>query len=479
MDRDFKLKTISGIAYNSAGKIIALLLRIVASVVLARGLTASDYGVVGFAMVIIGFLSRFNDLGIGSAVIQQLELDEKGLYTAFSLKLILGISIAALCIILAPYSRHFFNHPDIGSVIQVLATIFVISSFSFLPEVLLTRQLEFKKLGAANVISVMARSIVAIVLVFAGFKYWSIVLAEIGGTLAQVIILNCFCHKRVRFRFDRARAHEFLSFGGKLFGSGLIVFLMFNADNFVIGAAAGAAALGYYALAFNWGSFCCGVLSEGVHSVLLPAFSRTQKDRAFLKNSYLKVLEYVSMFAVLANVILLVNAGELLVYVFGRGTDKWLPALSALQILSVYGIVRMILEPVGNIALALGKPGILFKANALAGVLEIGCLYFALKLWGINGVAVLVTATYAIQYFIYIPFLKNELGITLSEIFAVTKPSLLSGLVIAASALALGAVTGFSIASMVLKVLYCLAGYLALYGVLTGWKSYKEVRAVL
>ena len=180
MNKELKLKAISGVVYNSSVKIATFVLRIGSSIILAQNLTASDYGVVGFAMVIIGFLSRVNDLGIGSAIIQKAEIDNKSLYTAFSLKLFLEILICIFCIILAPNARFFFDHPDIVTVIRVLAIIFFISSFSFLPEVILTRGLEYKKLSMANIFSATARSIISIGLVLSGFKYWSLVWAEIA-----------------------------------------------------------------------------------------------------------------------------------------------------------------------------------------------------------------------------------------------------------------------------------------------------------
>ncbi len=478
MDKKLTHKTISGIAYNSAGKISVLLLRLGASIILARNLTASDFGVVGFAMVIIGFLSRFNDLGVGSAAIQKMEMDRRDLSTAFSLKVVLSTLICGTCIALAPKARLFFNHPDIGLVIQVLATIFLISSFSFIPETILTRGLEYKKLSMANISSAIARSAIAIGLVLNGYRYWSLVWAEIGATLVQVVAVNYFCHERVSFQIDRNKAAGFISFGGKVFLTGLIVFLIFNADNLIIGTAAGPIMLGFYALAFNWGSLSCSIISESVHSVLFPAFSKTQTDIAGLKQAYLKVLEYVSMLGIMLNIVLIANAREILFYVLGRGTDKWGAAVTALEILSIYGIIRIILEPVGNVVLAMGKPGILLKANFVAGILEVSLLYFGLKYWGINGVAILVTAAYTAQYLMYLPFLRRECGIEPSEFFAALKPSLICGFVITLSAVVLGEAIGFSITSMVVKVVYCVGGYIALHGVLTKWRTFKEAKIV-
>ncbi len=118
---------------------------------------------------------------------------------------------------------------------------------------------------------------------------------------------------------------------------GFIVFTIFNVDNFIIGAVKGSSELGYYMIAFNWGSIICVILGTVVNNVLFPTFSRMEQDRERIKKSYLRVLEYVSCIGMLTNITLLLVSEDFLVYVLGHGTDKWLPALLSLRILCLYG----------------------------------------------------------------------------------------------------------------------------------------------
>ena len=121
-------------------------------------------------------------------------------------------------------------------------------------------------------------------------------------------------------------------------------FLVVNADNFIIGSVAGAAVLGFYAVAFSWGAKVPGLIAGAIGPTLLSTFSRVQQETERLKRGYLTILEYVSFAAILANVLLLVLSRELLTLVLGGGTGKWLPALAALKILCVYGALRAILR---------------------------------------------------------------------------------------------------------------------------------------
>jgi len=81
MGESFKLKTFENVGYNAVGRIAQLLFQGAANIVLARNLASSDYGIAGFAMIVIGFSAQFGDLGVDTAILQTRDLDERGLYT--------------------------------------------------------------------------------------------------------------------------------------------------------------------------------------------------------------------------------------------------------------------------------------------------------------------------------------------------------------------------------------------------------------
>ncbi len=479
MEKELALKTVTNIGYNSFAKAAVLILKLATSIVLAHRLSANDYGVVGFATIIMGFLSQFGDLGIDAALIQRLEVDRRTLCVGLTMKFLLGIVIYMTAFVAASHLKGFFDHPQIENVVRVLAIGFVISSFSFMSEVTLIRALDYKVISAGSILASFTRSAVAIALVLNGFAFWSIVFGEVAAGLAQVIFLNIMRPMRMGFRYDKETATGILSFGGNLFLTNIVLFLLLNADNFLIGTVGGARMLGFYALAFTWGSMVCGVLYDAVHNVLFPTFSKMQLDREGMKRAYLRVLEIVTVIGILVNMTLVVNSREILFFILGNGTVKWIPAVPVLEIFAVYGIVRMMLEPVSNIAMAVGRPGVLLKANMIAGGMELGLLYPVMKAAGIEGVAVLVTVAYSVQYAIYLPFLKRECGIGYGEWFGATKWALLSGMVTSVTAAWIWGHMSLSITSMVLKFAYCVSGYCLLYGTITHWKLARQGRSFL
>ena len=413
-----KAKTFRNILYTVLNKGVTLICIAVTSSVVARNLSPSDYGVVGFATIIIGFLRNFSDLGLGSAVIRRPTIDQRGLRTAFTLKLILSFGAFVAAILVAPFAHHFFEHPATGNVVRFLALDFLVSTVGFIPLVMSMREQNYRALVIPGVIGAAVRAVLVVLLILFGWKYWAVVVADVAATLAYGIVCQFARKVPIGLRFNWVAAREYLQFGVPLLGSGILVFLVMNLDNFLVGSRMGSTQLGYYALAFAWGSFICGLLDTTVNTVMLPTLSAIQNDTAAMRRWYLKTLDLVAFVAVVANTALLANAHYFLVTFLGKGTDKWVPAVTSLRILCVYGIIRVITEPIGNCILARAKTKMLLHANALAGAAELGLLLLALRTGRIEVVACVVLVAYSTQALIFLPFLRKELSIGFGDLVA-------------------------------------------------------------
>ncbi|HXU21686.1 MAG TPA: oligosaccharide flippase family protein [Verrucomicrobiae bacterium] len=386
------------------------------SSIVARNLSPWDYGVIGFAAIIIGFLNHFSDIGIGSAAVRRASLTPPSLHTAFTLKIMLGCVAFLSAYLVAPFAHLFFQHPATGNVLRVLAFGFLINTLGFMPLVTLMREQNFRALMIPGMLSAIARCILVIVLIALGWSYWAVVLADVGATLVSVTAIQFVRKIPFAVSFDRADAREYLRFGLPLLASGVLVFLIFNLDNLLVGSAMGSAQLGYYALAFTWGSFICGVLYDSVNSVLLPAFAEIQHDLAAMRRGYLKILGFAGFVSVVANTALLANAHYFLTTFLGKGTDKWVPATVALEIFCFYGILRAVTEPIGSCIMALGQTKPLLHAALLSGGIEVLLLVLALRTRKIESVAAVVLLAYTIQVVVYLPFLRRNLSVTVRDI---------------------------------------------------------------
>jgi lipopolysaccharide exporter len=471
-----KARTFSNVIYNTLSRGIVISCQLLASIVIARNLSPADMGVVGFATVIISFLSQFSDCGLESAAIRRAQLTALGMETAFVLKLVLGALACGAALLIAPFAHHFCEHPAVADVVRVLALNFLVSSIGFLPTVWLARDMNYRAQMIPNAVNALTRCGLAVALVLCGWKFWAVVLAEVGACLAANLAFLAVRKVHWGLRFDRAEAKEFLQFGLPLLGAGLLTFAIFSMDNFLVSTTMGIAALGYYALAFNWGSFICSFLANTVNGVLFPTFAAIQDDLEKMRRWYLKTVDLVAFIALAANTMLLANARSFLVVFMGKGTDKWIPALAALQILCLYGILRATIEPVGNCLMVRGRTKTLLQANILCGLIQLVLLALVLPAKKIEWVAAVVFAAYACQAIIYLPFLRREMAVTAVDLIRQLwpmPPALAGGWWLTQKVFP---ATAETLLALALRGLFTFAVVSVIHGSLTRFRCFYEAR---
>ncbi len=481
MSQTFKTALVKNISFNAAAKIITIVLSGVASVVLARHLVSRDYGIAGFAIIIVNLFSQFNDFGINSAVIQKKLLTDRALYTGFSMKVTLGVLVFISSFFVAPLTKYLFHEAAVVNVVKLLSLNFLLNSLSFIPVTILTRKLDFKKIMYYQIAASLTSSLTSIILVVHNYSYWSIVIGNVCATFVSVILINILKPVKIKIEFDRRDAGALVNYGGKIFISQLLIFAIINLDNFVVGVVSGVNTLGYYSLAFNWGSMISVLSASVILTVLFPTFANIQHDKANIRDAYLRVVKVIAFISILTNLCLFTVSKEFLVIVLGQGTDKWLSSLLVLKIFCFYGIARSLLEPVGSVVMAIGRTDLVLKSTIVTALIEVVFLYPVIRYFGLTGVAVLVTMSYMLQYFIYFPALRNEINLEYRDMFRTISPAVASGICIGVlTALFMRLDVGYRPTAMVfaLKLVVCIAGYVLMQGLLSKWTMIKEARTI-
>ena len=325
MVKDLKAITARNVSYNTIATIFVSVIQFVTSILLARVLVAADYGIVGFAQIFTNLIMQFCDFGIDRAVIQKKLTDSRTLYTAFTLKLILSVLFFIIIVIAAPLVQYFVGQQDIPIVIRVLSCNFLISILIFLPQVTLTRELKYQKLIVPQTASVAISSLLTIFMAYNGFGFWSIVIGSITTNVINAAIFYFIKPMPIKIAFEIDVAKKLLVFGGNLLVPGIIVFTIINVDNFAIGTLMGAQQLGYYSIAFNWGTMICVLMAGFFHKVLSPTFSRFQNDIVVMKKAYLISVQCVTFLVLPINILLLVEGREFLFSSWEAGVSVGCP----------------------------------------------------------------------------------------------------------------------------------------------------------
>ena len=84
-------KTIAGLTWSFGSRIFRQLSRFIITAILARLLSPDDFGLLGMVTVFTGFATVFNEMGMGAALIQKQNAEERHFCSAFWLNIVAGI----------------------------------------------------------------------------------------------------------------------------------------------------------------------------------------------------------------------------------------------------------------------------------------------------------------------------------------------------------------------------------------------------
>ncbi len=418
----------SSVRWSAAGKSVAQSIQLVVSLVMARLLAPEYFGLMAMAIVVTGFLSVFQRLGLASALVQRKQINDRLLSSVFFLNLALCLALTGLLVVVAPLIGRVYDDVRVGHMVAVLSVTFTLSAFATMPYVLLQRDLDFRKLALREILGALATGITGVVCAIAGYGVWSLVTASIVGSIAQVVLFNLARPWRPQLVFSWSELRSVFGFGLNITGYSVAKYFSRQSDILIIGITLGATSLGYYGAALRFIKLPMDTIAGVLARVLFPTFSRMQEDRSRLIATYLKATGAIAFVVFPAMFGLCVVAEPLIQVALG---ETWLPVVPILQVLSIAGLFQASIFTCPHLLLATGQAATTFRLSILnGGVCIIGFLIGSH--WGLFGVAVGCTTAYAIITAItFTAIIKIVEGVNLNNVLAVFWRPLLSAIIMA------------------------------------------------
>ena len=173
-------KAATGIRWSSVSQAARQLMQFATMIVLARLLAPADFGLVGMATVVSGFVALFKDLGTSAAVIQKENISNELLVSIFWVNAVFGIITTVILFALAPLIASFYHEPRVILILRALSVTFCISGFSIMQQALLERGLAFNVLARLEIIATAIGSTVGIGTALLGAGVWCLVYQSIA-----------------------------------------------------------------------------------------------------------------------------------------------------------------------------------------------------------------------------------------------------------------------------------------------------------
>jgi PST family polysaccharide transporter/lipopolysaccharide exporter len=182
-------------------------------------------------------------------------------------------------------------------------------------------------------------------------------------------------------------ATELFDYGKWILGSGIVLFLINQGDDAFVGWFLGATALGFYQLAYRFSNAPATEVTHVISSVLFPTYSKIQTDSDRLREAFFRTIQLTAVISFPMTTGIIVISP---VFVRGFLGSQWTPAITAMQILALWGGLRSLGATTGPLFQAIGRPDYSTKIQFGKLIIIAFLIYPATSMFGIAGTALVL-----------------------------------------------------------------------------------------
>ncbi|MBS5478150.1 MAG: lipopolysaccharide biosynthesis protein [Coriobacteriia bacterium] len=256
----------------------AQIVSFVVSLVLARLLGPTDYGVVSLVLVFTAIALVFVQGGFNTALIQKNSVDERDYSSVLVFSLGMSLVIYLVLFLVAPVVADFYGNPEVCQILRVMALVLLPGAYNSVQVAYAEKTFQFRKLFVANLATAVCSGAAGVALAFAGAGVWALVAQQLGNQLFVCIVLTFTLHwwPKLGFSFDAVKG--LFAFGANVLAGDLLVQIFLNLRTLIVGRVFDAATLGLFNRGHQFPAAVMQAVTGSMQEVMLPTFSGVQDD---------------------------------------------------------------------------------------------------------------------------------------------------------------------------------------------------------
>ena len=374
----------SAYAWTFVGNLVKQALALALSLLLARFLAPSDYGLVGMVLVLTNVLTTVQNLGISLAVVHFND-PESTFPTYYTATAVMGMLMTVMMYMSAPLIATFYSNTTLIPIIRALSFVLALAGLRSVSQALLAKTFDFQKLTIVESFAGIAAGVIAVILAANGWGVWSLVTNMLlSATLTTVIVLIQI-PPRFTWRMDRAVLTKILRYGLPTTGTNILWKFYDNADYVIIGKLLGDGPLGMYTMAFRVATLVNEKVSAIVSRVSFTTFAALKEHPEEGASHWLSLTNKVACINCALLALLATMAEDIVLVILGV---KWAPAILPMRILCLVGAMKTLSAVTSSMLAATGRPAMVFRINVTNAVVLPAAFFVGCKVAGVIGVAV-------------------------------------------------------------------------------------------
>jgi O-antigen/teichoic acid export membrane protein len=325
-----KNQTLKGFFWSAIERFSVQGIQFVLSIIIARLITPSDYGLIAMLNIFISLGQVFIDSGFSSALIQKKDRTDVDFSTVFYFNIVVSVLVYIVLFISAPVISSFYNVPELEIITKWISLGVIVSAFSIVQRAELTIKLDFRTQAKASLISVLISGVIGICFAYYGFGAWALVIQNLSSNLLNTLLLWFFSSWKPKLVYSWGAFNVLFTFGSKLLFSALLHTLYINLYSLVIGKKYSTTDVGYYNRAYSIAQFPSINIVGIISRVMYPIQCELQDEEEKLNLSFINYLR-ISCFTIFPMMVIVAVLSKPLVLFFL--TEKWISVAELLSIL--------------------------------------------------------------------------------------------------------------------------------------------------
>jgi O-antigen/teichoic acid export membrane protein len=384
IDATIREATVQGVRWTSLVRLGTEILALASMVVLTHLVPPAEFGAVAVVMIVNEVANGLAGTGYGAPLVQRETITRRHVEAVAALSIVTSTVLALLTVAVAvvlPASVFGVRVPEL---LPLVAPMFLISGLTIVPRALLERELDFGRLSANDMTTMVVSTAVSVILAIAGLDAEAILLGLLAGGVTSLAMYQRAAPTPWP-RWHRREMGEMVSFGLPTALSGLAYTGTRNVDYAIVSAAFGPTRTGYYYRAYLLGVDYQNKFSRILVQILFPLFSRSGSIESMkaLRARVIRANAAV-VFPVLG--VFILTAPVVVPFLLG---SRWEPAVLPAQILAAGGMAMAINVGAEGMAVAAGGPKRVMWFTFAQLAVYIAMLLVATQ-WGLIAVCIAV-----------------------------------------------------------------------------------------
>jgi O-antigen/teichoic acid export membrane protein len=381
------------------------------TIVIARLLLPSDYGLMAMATIITGYALNLSELGLGNAIIQRFEINENEISSVFWFLMGITLLLALSCFPVSYITAHIMHELKVIPITKTVALVFLLNGLQIIPSSLLRKEMKFKSVGSIEMIATTLSCVFMFMMAKAGYGVWTLINGYIIRSLIKTVLLFYITKWRPRLHYNFSEARKYLSFGIIQATGNSLFYIQESSDRFFAGRVWQSTYTGLYSFAKSIADIPTNKIVSLINNVSFPAFSKVQNNEKAFTSLYLNISKVTSLIVIPLFVSGFILGKEIITLTLN---PKWYPMITIFKLLCLAEIFTGMNAINNFVHAARGKPKMALYYNLACSVGMPLSFYFAVP-YGLNAIAVPWLSTYVILSLSWIVISLHQLDISVMK----------------------------------------------------------------